>query len=82
MCNECWDAYVERQWSSDIEGAELRVEVWGDNGRAEYFAAGAEAIRGGPEGALRLVSEIGIENDVRREEIESISLTPAQRVDY
>lgn len=82
VCDECWEAYIERQWSSDVEGAELRVEVWDSNGRAEYFAAGAEAIRGGPEGVLRLVSENGLEKDVRREEIESISLTPAQHVDY
>ena len=82
VCSECWETYVERQWSSDVEGAELRVEVWGDDGRSKYFAAGAEAIRGGPEGVLRVVSENGLEKDIRREEIESITLTPAQRVDY
>jgi len=82
VCNECWEAYVERQWSSDVEGAELRVEIWEDNGRSEYFAATIEAIRDGPEGALRLVSENGLEKEIRREAIESISLTPAQHVDY
>jgi len=82
VCSECWETYVDRQWGSDVEGAELRVEVWGDDGRSEYFAARAEAIRGGPEGAVRLVSENGLEKDVRREEIESITLTPAQMVDY
>jgi hypothetical protein len=32
VCNECWETYVERQWDSDVEGAELRVEVWGEDG--------------------------------------------------
>lgn len=76
VCSECWETYVDQQWGSDVEGAELRVEVWGDDGRSEYFAARAEAIRGGPEGAVRLVSENDLKKDVRREEIESITLTP------
>lgn len=82
VCSECWGVYVNQQWSSDVEGAELRVEIWGENGQSEYFAARVEAIRGGPEGALRLVSENGLEKCVRREKIESITLTPAQIVDY
>jgi hypothetical protein len=82
VCSECWEIYVERQWGSDVEGAEIRVEVWGNDGRSKYFAAGAEAIRGGPEGVLRVVSENGLEEDIHREEIESITLTRAQRVDY
>jgi len=82
VCSECWETYVDQQWDSDVEGAELHVEIWGDDGRSEYFAAGVEAVRGGAKGVLRLVSENGLEKDVRREAIESISLTPAQRVDY
>lgn len=82
VCSECWETYVTQQWDSDVEGAELRVEVWDEDPRSKYFAARAEALRGGPEGALRLVSEHELEKDVRRDEIKSITLTPAQRVDY
>lgn len=80
VCSECWETYVDHQWDSDEKGAELRVEVGGEDSRSEYFAARTEAVRGVHEAALRLVSENGLTKKIPREEINSITLTPARRV--
>jgi len=82
VCEECWQSYVEHQWSGDVEGGELQVDVWTDQGEKTYYAASAEAINTGPEAKLRLTSENGLEREIPREEIASITLTPAQIVDY
>lgn len=76
VCSECWETYVDHQWTSDDEGAELCIEVSGDDRRSEYFAASAETIQDDRRAVLRLVSENGLEKDITREEIESITLTP------
>ena len=82
VCRECWQSYVEHQWSSDVEGGELQVDVWTAEGEKTYYAASAEAINTGPKGNLRLTSENGLEREIPREEVGSITLTPAQIVDY
>lgn len=82
VCTECWETYVDHQWRSDDTGAELCVEVWKDGGRSEYFASSVEGVQAGREAELRLVSENGLEKVVHRKDVESITLTPAQHVDY
>lgn len=82
VCSECWERYVDKQWSHGAEGAELRVEVLNEDNRSEYFAVRAETFRRGSDGVLRLVSENGLQKDIRRKEIESITLTSTQIVDY
>lgn len=83
VCSECWETYVDNQWRSDGEGAELQVNVYGEDSHAGYHAAHAETRHSGSGGAfLRLVSENGLEKVLHREEIESITLTPAKVIDY
>lgn len=82
VCDECWERYVEHQWASDDMGGELQVEVWEEGGRSKYYAVQAETVGDGREAALRLVSENGLQKDVRRKEIKSITLTPAQDIVY
>jgi hypothetical protein len=82
VCEECWQRYVANQWSGNVEGGQLQVDVWTDKGEKTYYAASAEAINTGPKAMLRLTSENGLKREVPREEIGSITLTPAQIVDY
>jgi len=82
VCEDCWQAYVGHQWSGDVEGGELRVDVWTDEGTKTYYATSVEAVNTGLEARLRLTSENGLKLEVPRENIDSIALTPAQRVDY
>lgn len=82
VCKECWETYVDHQWTSADEGAELCVKVWEDDDRSEYFAQGAETIQNEGEAVLQLVSENGLEKDIHFEEIESITLTPARDITY
>lgn len=82
VCSECWETYVNHQWNSDDQGGELRVEVWEENGKSEYFAPSAETGQGGHEAVLQLVSKNGLEKTILREEIVSITLTPTQHIDY
>ncbi|WP_254525025.1 hypothetical protein [Natrinema caseinilyticum] len=82
VCSECWETYVDHQWTRDDEGAELRVEVSADDGRSEYFAASAEPIHADRGAVLRLVSENELETDIDREDIESITLTPMWDIVY
>jgi len=82
VCTECWETYVDHQWRSDDEGGEWCVEVCGDSSRSEYVTPSREKIWIAGEIGLRLVSENGLEKDIRREEIESISLTPIRNVTY
>ncbi|WP_143420575.1 hypothetical protein [Halorubrum sp. Ib24] len=82
VCTECWETYVDHQWIGDDEGGEWRVEVCGDNSRSKYVTPSLEKIWIAGEIGLRLVSENGLEKDIRREEIESISLTPIRNVTY
>lgn len=82
VCEECWQNYFHHQWSGDVEGGELQVECWTDEGKKTYYAASAEAVNTGPKAKLRLTSENGLKREFPREDIESVALTPAQIVDY
>ncbi|WP_224338230.1 hypothetical protein [Haloprofundus halobius] len=82
VCEECWQNYVDHQWGGDVEGGELQIEYWTDEGKKTYYAASAEAVNTGPEAKLRLTSENGLEQELTQGKIESITLTPAQIVDY
>ncbi|QLG49923.1 hypothetical protein [Natrinema halophilum] len=82
VCRECWGTYVDHQWTDDDEGAELRIDVSGDDERSEYFAASAEPIQGDDGAILQLQSENGLETEIDREAIESITLTPMWDIVY
>jgi len=82
VCSECWETYVDHQWSGRDEGADLCVKVYADDNRSEYFAASAETSQGGREARLQLVSKNGLKKDIPRGEIESITLTPFRQIDY
>jgi len=82
VCEECWQNYVDNQWSGDVEGGELQIEYWTDEGKRTYYAASAEAVNTGPEAKLRLTSENGLQQELARDKIVSVVLTPAQIVDY
>lgn len=49
VCSECWNTYVDHQWSSRDEGAELCVEVRTNDNRSEYFSESAETVPSGNE---------------------------------
>ncbi|UPW01068.1 hypothetical protein M0R88_02955 [Halorussus gelatinilyticus] len=82
VCEDCWQNYIDRQWSGDVEGGELQVECWVDGEKESYYAASVEAVNTGPKAKLRLTSENGLKQELAREDIDSITLTPAQIVDY
>lgn len=82
VCKECWETYVNHQWRSRDEGAQFCVELRIEDNRSEYFAANAETIQRGHMAVLRLVSKNGLKKDLPREEIESITLTPARNIVY
>lgn len=82
VCSKCWKTYVDHQWDRDNQGGELRIEVWGENERTEYFSPSAETDQGEHDAVLRLVSENGLEKTIQREEIVSITLTPTQHINY
>ena len=82
VCSECWETYVNHQWTGRDQGAEFCVKVWEDDSRSEYFAANAKTFQNGHKAALRLVSKNGLKKYITREQIESITLTPAQSINY
>jgi hypothetical protein len=82
VCQDCWETYVDHQWAPDDEGTDLRVEILDGHGRSEYFAAKAVPARRGHEGVVRLVSENGLQHEIHPDEIESITVTPHQNINY
>jgi hypothetical protein len=83
VCEECWNNYRNRQWSSQEELAQLAVDVWTDDGEETYFASSIEAQGAYEERAtLLLVSKDGLEKEVPRERVDSISLTRSENIIY
>jgi hypothetical protein len=83
VCEDCWDNYRNRQWSPQEELAQLAVNVWTDDGEETYFASSVEAQGAYEERArLLLVSKDGLEEEVPRERVDSISLTRSENIVY
>lgn len=82
VCENCWQLFTEGQWSSTAEGGELAVTCQADAGERTYYGVSIEAVNTGRRAVVRLYSEDGLSLTVPREDITSISLTPAQIVDY
>lgn len=82
VCSACWETYVDHQWTPRDEGAQWRIEIRGDGSRSEYFAVSTEIIPYDRETGLRLISENGLKKELPREEIESITITPTQNINY
>lgn len=81
VCSDCWSKFFDQEWSHDNEGSEVHIELSEREDRSEYFASRIEAIRGGSEATLQIVSENGLKKRVRRDEIVSITLTPVRQVE-
>lgn len=81
VCNDCWETYVEHQWSPRDRGGELVIEAIGDDFRSRYFATDAQAVQDSIGNAvLRLTSQDDLIEEIPHRRIESISLTPTQKV--